>query len=75
MLVEGFTTRTISSLTNHYEITSLEEGTTYGVSVKVSTISFGESELSEELFFTTTLKADDATYVLLDTLQDLYVRY
>ena len=56
---------------NVYEFTGLESNTTYIASIKVDTVTFGESESSDTLSFTTnTILYDD-----LESIEQLEYKY
>ena len=58
---------------NVYEFTGLESNTTYTASIKVDTVTFGESESSDTLSFTTnTISYDDLESI--EQLEYVYVR-
>ena len=58
---------------NVYEFTGLESNTTYTASIKVDTVTFGESESSDTLSFTTnTILYDDLEAI--EQLEYTYVR-
>ena len=58
---------------NVYEFTGLESNTTYTASIKVDTVTFGESQSSDTLSFTTdTILYDDLESI--EQLEYTYVR-
>ena len=58
---------------NVYEFTGLESNTTYTASIKVDTVTFGESESSDTLSFTTNaISYDDLGAI--EQLEYTYVR-
>ena len=65
--------RTMSSLTNSYEITNLDAESQYSVWVNVDTVDYGQSELNEEAIFST-IASSASELSLFETLEALYVR-
>ena len=65
--------RTMSSLTNSYEITNLDAGSQYSVWVNVDTVDYGQSELNDEVIFST-IASSASELSLFETLEALYVR-
>ena len=61
------------AMSNVYEFTGLESNTTYTASIKIDTVTFGESESSDTLSFTTnTILYDDLESI--EQLEYVYVR-
>ena len=66
--------RTISSLTNSYEITALDSNTSYTAWVKVDSVDYGASDWSDSInFVTNELLVDNME--MIDQLKYIYVRY
>ena len=65
--------RTISSLTNPFEITALDSNTSYTAWVKVDTVDYGASEWSDSINFDTDLTEVD-NMDMIDQLKYIYVR-
>ena len=65
--------RTMSSLTNSYEITNLDAESQYSVWVNVDTVDYGQSELNDEVIFST-IASSASGLSLFETLKAFYVR-
>ena len=66
--------RTISSLTNSFEITALDSNTSYTAWVKVDSVDYGASDWSDSMnFVTNELLVDNME--MIDQLKYIYVRY
>ena len=65
--------RTMSSLTNSYEITNLDAESQYSVWVNVDTVDYGQSNLNDEAIFST-IASSASELSLFETLEALYVR-
>ena len=65
--------RTMSSLTNSYEITNLDAESQYSVWVNVDTVDYGQSELNDEVIFST-IASSASGLSLCETLKAFYVR-
>ena len=66
--------RTISSLTNSFEITALDSNTSYTAWVKVDSVDYGASDWSDSInFVTNELLVDNME--MIDQLKHIYVRY
>ena len=65
--------RTMSSLTNSYELTNLDAESQYSVWVNVDTVDYGQSELNDEAIFST-IASSASELNLFETLEALYVR-
>ena len=66
--------RTISSLTNSFEITALDSSTSYTAWVKVDSVDYGASDWSDSMnFVTNELLVDNME--MIDQLKYIYVRY
>ena len=66
--------RTISSLTNSFEITALDSNTSYTAWVKVDSVDYGASDWSDSInFVTNELLVDNME--MIDQLKYIYVRY
>ena len=66
--------RTISSLTNSFEITALDSNTSYTAWVKVDSVDYGASEWSDSInFLTNELLVDNME--MIDQLKYTYVRH
>ena len=66
--------RTISSLTNSFEITALDSNTSYTAWVKVDSVDYGASEWSDSInFVTNELLVDNME--MIDQLKYIYVRH
>ena len=66
--------RTISSLTNSFEITALDSNTSYTAWVKVDSVDYGASDWSDSInFVTNELLVDNME--MIDQLKYTYVRY
>ena len=65
--------RTISSLTNPFEITALDSNTSYTAWVKVDSVDYGASEWSDSINFDTDLTEVD-NMDMIDQLKYIYVR-
>ena len=66
--------RTISSLTNSFEITALDSNTSYTAWVKVDSVDYGASDWSDSInFVTNELLVDNKE--IIDQLKHIYVRY
>lgn len=65
--------RTMSSLTNSYEITNLDAESQYSVWVNVDTVDYGQSELNDGAIFST-IASSASGLSIFETLEALYVR-
>ena len=66
--------RTISSLTNSFEITALDSNTSYTAWVKVDSVDYGASDWSDSInFVTNELLVNNME--MIDQLKYIYVRY
>lgn len=65
------TTRTISSLTNSFEITALDSNTSYTAWVKVDSVDYGASEWSDSINFDTDVVSVD-NMDMMDQLKYIY---
>ena len=66
--------RTISSLTNSFEITALDSSTSYTAWVKVDSVDYGASDWSDSInFVTNELLVNNME--MIDQLKYIYVRY
>ena len=66
--------RTISSLTNSFEITALDSNTSYTAWVKVDSVDYGASEWSDSINFDTDVVSVD-NMDMMDQLKYIYVRH
>ena len=66
--------RTISSLTNPFEITALDSNTSYTAWVKVDSVDYGASEWSDSINFDTDVVSVD-NMDMMDQLKYIYVRH